>query len=156
MSKDYDNMGPWSVQQEKFGKAFIKAIARWQTKVYEFTNGRLWSTFLGAPCAILTTTGRKSGLTRKTPLLYLKDGDNVVMVASQGGFSTLPMWYLNIIATPQVTVQIGAEVKTMSAREATDDEKELLWPKLDELYDGYKEYRARTRGVRDIPIIIFT
>ena len=75
MTKDYDNMGPWSAKQEKIGKAFIKKIAHWQTAVYEKTNGRLWDKFLGVPCAILTTTGRKSGIERKTPLLYLEDAE---------------------------------------------------------------------------------
>lgn len=156
MTKDYESMGPWSAKQEKFGKFFIKKIGRWQTKVYELSNGRLWSTFLGAPCAILTTTGRKSGIKRKTPLLYLRQGEKVVMVASQGGFSTLPMWYLNIKSQPEVSIQIGANKQTMLAAQASDSEKEELWPQLDTIYEGYKEYRARTKGVRDIPIIIFS
>lgn len=147
---------PWTAKQEKFGKLFIKKIARWQTKVYELTGGKLWHTFLGAPCAILTTTGRKSGQQRKTPLLFLLDGDSVVMAASQGGFSTLPAWYLNIKSSPDVQIQIGANKRNMLAREASESEKERLWPMLDEIYDGYAEYRARTQGVRDIPILIFT
>lgn len=154
--KDYDSMKPWSAGQERFGKWFIKRIGKYQVKVYELTGGRVWNRFLGAPCAILTTTGRKTGLPRKTPLLYMRDGDNVVMVASQGGFSTEPFWYKNICANPVVQIQIGAEKRTMTAREATDDEKTQLWPKLDAIYEGYKEYRARTRGIRDIPILIFS
>ena len=78
------------------------------------------------------------------------------MVASQGGFSTLPMWYLNIIANPEVNIQIKASKRKMHGRVATDEEKQRLWPMLDGIYEGYQEYRARTRGVRDIPIIIFT
>ncbi|MCK5880901.1 MAG: nitroreductase family deazaflavin-dependent oxidoreductase [Sinobacterium sp.] len=156
MPKDLGNIKPWSSKQEKFGKAFIKKIAGWQVKVYELTNGRLWNTFLGAPCAVLTTTGRKSGLERKTPLLYLRDGNSVIMAASQGGFSSLPMWYLNIVASPRVSIQIGSEKRLMFAREASEQEKLRLWPMLDEIYDGYAEYRARTKGVRDIPILIFT
>lgn len=155
-NKDYKNMQPWSAKQEKFGKFFIKKIGKWQTKVYELTNGRLWNKFLGVPCAILTTTGKKTGLPRKTPLLYLSYGKNVVMVASQGGFSTLPFWYRNLKANPVATVQIKSTKRVMTAREATQSEKEELWPLLDGIYEGYKEYRARTRGVRDIPIMIFS
>ncbi|NRA41796.1 MAG: nitroreductase family deazaflavin-dependent oxidoreductase [Pseudomonadales bacterium] len=147
---------PWSAGQEKFGKRFIKRIGKWQTFVYEKTNGKLWNTFLGAPCAILTTIGRKSGEPRKTPLLYMREGNDVVMVASQGGFSTMPLWYRNIQANPEVSIQIGAEKRQMRAREASESEKTLLWPKLDAIYEGYKEYRARTEGIRDIPILIFS
>jgi len=153
--KDYDSLGPWSDKQERFGKFFIKKIGKWQTKVYEATDGKLWNTFLGAPCAILTTTGRKSGEPRKTPLLYLEQDGEVVMVASQGGFSTLPLWYRNIQSKPEVEVQIKAYKRKMRAREASEAEKAELWPKLETVYEGYKEYRARTRGVRDIPILIF-
>ncbi len=155
MSKNYDDLGPWSATQERFGKWIIKKISKYQVKVYELTNGKLWNTFLGAPCAILTTKGAKTGLLRKTPLLYLIDGNNIVLVASQGGFSTLPFWYRNIQKDPNVTIQIGSDKHSVTAREATLEEKEALWPKLDEMYEGYKEYRARTRGVRDIPILLF-
>lgn len=154
--KDYASMQAWTEKEEKFGKKFIKKIAKWQTKVFEISGGRLWNTFLGCPCAILTTTGAKSGLERKTPLLYLEDGNNIVMVASTGGFSKDPFWYKNICNKPQVFVQIKSEKKAMIAREATADEREDLWPKLDAIYDGYQEYRARTRGIREIPIMIFS
>ncbi len=154
--KDYESMGPWTASQERFGKWIIKKVGKSQASVYELTGGRLWNKFLGADCAVLTTIGNKSGLPRKTPLLYLINNDNIVMVASQGGFSTLPLWYKNLCANPEAIVQIGSVKRTMIARTATDEEKTELWPKLDEIYDGYKEYRARTRGVRDIPIVIFS
>jgi deazaflavin-dependent oxidoreductase (nitroreductase family) len=147
---------PWSKRQEKFGKAFIKKIARLQTFVYERSHGRIWHTFLGAPCAILSTRGRKTGELRKTPLLFIHDGQDVVMAASQGGFSSLPMWYLNLKANPSVSIQVGAVKRSMVAREAETAEKARLWPLLDEIYSGYAEYRERTHGIRDIPIIIFS
>ena len=156
MAKDYDKLGPWTAGQEKFGKFFIKRVGKWQTFVYELTGGRIWKTFLGAPVAILTTTGHKTGEKRKTPLLYLRDEDNVIMAASQGGFSTEPFWYKNICANPEVEIQIGNSKNTMIARHATTEEKADLWPKLDAVYAGYQEYRARTRGIRDIPILIFS
>ena len=155
-SKNYDDIGPWSDRQERFGKWLIKKIGKAQTFVYEKTGGRLWNRFLGAPCAILTTTGKKTGLPRKTPLLYMEQGDEVIMVASQGGFSTEPFWYKNIKANPVVQIQIGNRKRTMVARTATEQEAEQLWPKLDAIYEGYKEYRARTRGIRIIPILIFS
>jgi deazaflavin-dependent oxidoreductase (nitroreductase family) len=150
------SFAPWSEKQERMGKFIIKKIGKWQTAVYEATGGRLWNKFLGAQVAILTTIGRKSGEIRKTPLLYLEQDDDVIMVASQGGFSTEPFWYKNTQANPEVQVQIGRNKRSMIARKATDEEARQLWPQLDAIYAGYAEYRARTRNVRTIPIIIFS
>ena len=122
MAKDYENLGAWSPLQERFGKWFIKKIGKWQTTVYEMTGGRIWNTFLGCQVAILTTTGRKTGSPRKTPLLFLERDSQVIMVASQGGFSTEPFWYKNICSNPQVSIQIGSSRRVMYARDATDDE----------------------------------
>ena len=131
-------------------------MGRWQTAVYELTGGRLWNTFLGGPVAILTVTGRKTGRVRKIPLLYLKQGDDVVMTASKGGMSKLPVWYHNVVAADTVDIQVGAEKKTYRMREATPEEEIDLWPQLEAMYPDYKEYRARTEGVRSIPILIFS
>lgn len=147
---------PYTPAQERFGEWFIKTLGRMQVWVYEKSDGRLWNTFLKAPCAILTTTGRKSGEPRKTPLLYMEDGDQVVMVASKGGMSRAPLWYRNIQANPRVCIQIGARRRDMEAREATPDEEIRLWPMLQAIYPGYAEYRARCEGVRHIPILIFS
>lgn len=147
---------PYSARQEKFGEWFIKKIGAMQVWVYEKTHGKLWNTFLGGPVAILTTMGRKSGEPRKTPLLYLEVGDEVVMVASKGGMSKAPLWYLNIQANPEVQIQIGGRKRTMVARHATESEEAMLWPKLDAMYSGYVEYRARCEGVRKIPVLVFS
>ena len=108
-----ENFKPYTQGQERFGEWFIKNVGRWQTRVYEATGGRVWNRFLGVQCAILTTTGRKSGQPRKTPLLYLRQGDQVVMVASKGGMTTLPAWYGNLRANPHVEIQIGSEKRRM-------------------------------------------
>jgi F420H(2)-dependent quinone reductase len=147
---------PYTQQQEKFGTWLINKLGRWQTAVYELTGGRLWNTFLGGPVAILTTVGRKSGVLRKIPLLYLKHGDDVVMTASKGGMSTLPAWYHNVVAAATVDIQIGSEKKTYRMREATAQEEKTLWPLLEAMYPDYKEYRVRTAGVRHIPVLIFS
>ncbi|MBK6509833.1 MAG: nitroreductase family deazaflavin-dependent oxidoreductase [Haliea sp.] len=99
---------PYTQKQEKFGSWIISKVGRWQTTVYELTGGRLWNTFLGGPVAILTTVGRKSGQVRKVPLLYLRHGDEVVMTASKGGMSKLPIWYFNVVAADTVDIQIGS------------------------------------------------
>jgi deazaflavin-dependent oxidoreductase (nitroreductase family) len=151
-----DSIQPFTQKQEKFGSWIISKVGRWQTTVYELTGGRLWNTFLGGPVAILTTVGRKTGATRKVPLLFLRHGDNVVMTASKGGMSKLPVWYHNVVAADTVDIQIGSEKKTYRMREASVEEEATLWPLLDEMYPDYKDYRARTEGVRTIPVLIFS
>lgn len=147
---------PYSEKQEKIGSWIISRIGRWQVCVYELTGGRLWNKFLGSPVAILTTIGRKTGQVRKIPLLYLMQGEQVVMTASKGGMSKLPLWYFNVAAQPQVEIQIGAVKKSYTLREANAEEEALLWPQLEAMYKDYKEYRARTAGVRVIPVLIFS
>ena len=150
------NIQPYTPGQEKFGSWIISKVGRWQTTVYELTGGRVWNTFLGGPVAILTTVGRKSGAVRKVPLLFLKHGDTVVMTASKGGMSTLPVWYHNVVAADTVDIQIGSEKRTYRMREATTQEETTLWPLLEAMYPDYKEYRARTQGLRNIPVLIFS
>ena len=147
---------PYTQKQEKFGSWMINRVGRMQTAVYELTGGRLWNTFLGAPVAILTTVGRKTGKIRKTPLLFLRDGENIVMTASKGGMTKLPIWYHNVKAAPSVHIQVGSEKKEYTMREATPEEERDLWPKLEAMYEDYKEYRARTEGIRTIPVLIFS
>ena len=149
------NIQRYTPKQEKFGSWIISKVGRWQTTVYELTGGRLWNTFLGGPVAILTTVGRKSGAVRKVPLLFLQHGDDVVMTASKGGMSTLPVWYHNVVAADTVDIQIGRDKKTYRMREANEQEEKTLWPLLEAMYPDYKEYRARTEGVRKIPVLIF-
>jgi deazaflavin-dependent oxidoreductase (nitroreductase family) len=146
---------PYSAKQEKIANWVMRQLARWQAPVYELSGGRLWRTFMGVPVAILTTVGRKSGKLRKTPLLYLRDGERIVMTASKAGTSTLPAWYFNAKAAGRVQIQIGADKRDYYVREASLEEERKLWPKLDAIYPDYRQYRARTEGVRRIPILIF-
>jgi deazaflavin-dependent oxidoreductase (nitroreductase family) len=145
---------PYSAGQEKFGKGFIKNFGALQVFVYRLTGGRLMNTFLGVKVAILGHYGRKSGQLRRTPLLYLADGENVLMAASCGGFSKAPQWQHNLDANPQAEVQIGSVNRQMLARRATEIEEAHYWPQLIALYPGFEEYRARVDGVRQIPLYI--
>lgn len=151
-----DTIKPYTEGQEKFGTWMINRVGRWQTTVYELTGGRLWNKFLGAPVAILTTVGRKTGKIRKVPLLYLMRGDEVVMTASKGGMSRLPVWYFNVKAADTVDIQIGRRKQSYTMREATEEEEAELWPQLEDMYPDYREYRARTENVRRIPVLIFS
>lgn len=131
----------------------IKWMSRAQTWIFKKTNGRLGDKFLrGAEVGILTTTGRKTGEKRDSPLLFLQEGKRIVLVASQGGRATNPMWYLNLKADPSVSFQTKHEVLVLTAREATDAERDEYWPKLDAMYPDFVNYRSYTD--RKIPIVI--
>ncbi len=151
-----DPTQPFTPGQEKFGSWLIARLGRWQASVYELTGGRVWNTFLGGPVAVLTVVGRKTGNVRKVPLLYLKQGEEVVMTASKGGMSKLPVWYRNVVAADTVDIQIGSDKKTYRMREASAEEEGQLWPQLEDMYPEYKDYRARVEGVRNIPVLIFS
>lgn len=138
----------------------IKWMSRLNVWAFKATGGRLGSKWRGGsnrfsappPVGILTTIGRKSGEARESPLLYLREGDRVVLVASQGGRATHPMWYRNIQANPRVSFRIKNEVLSLVARDATDDERQRYWPRLDGIYPDFANYRSYTS--RKIPILI--
>ena len=107
-----------------FTDFFIKWMSRLNTFMYRRGGGEgLGSTFQNIPVALLTTTGRKSGQPRVSPLYFLRDGDRVIVAASKGGSAKNPMWYLNLKANPEVSVQIKREVLDLTARDATDEER---------------------------------
>ena len=134
-------------------KIIIKWMSRINTWAYKATSGKVGGKFLkGAPVALLTTTGRKTGESRVSPLLYLREGNRVILVASQGGAATNPMWYLNLKANPKVTVQIKDEVLTLTARDATESERAEYWPKLTAMYSSFDDYQSWTDRV--IPVVI--
>lgn len=134
-------------------KLIIKWMSRANAFVYKKTDGKLGGKFLkGAAVALLTTTGRKTGEPRVSPLLYLRDGDRVVLVASQGGAAKNPMWYLNLKANPKVSIQIKDEVLDLTARDATEAERAEYWPKLVEMYSSFDDYQSWTDRV--IPVVI--
>jgi F420H(2)-dependent quinone reductase len=143
----------------KYTVDIIKWMSKTNVKLYRATGGRLggkWrvgSAFpWGIPVCLLTTTGRKSGQPRISPLLFLEDGDRVILVASQGGLPKNPMWYLNIRANPEVTIQIKSRIRTMRARVATDEERAELWPRLVDMYADFDNYQSWTD--RQIPVVI--
>lgn len=125
------------------------------TLVYRATGGRLGHTLpgIGGQMLLLDHVGAKSGALRTSPLLYVRDGENVFVIASKGGFPRNPAWFHNLKAHPDTTAQIGAERRPVHARLATPKERERLWPRAVETYRGYADYQARSRG-REIPIVI--
>jgi deazaflavin-dependent oxidoreductase (nitroreductase family) len=112
-------------------------------------EGYLWN---GAPTLLLTTTGRSSGVARTTALIFGRDGERYLLVASQGGADHHPQWYLNLVAHPDVQVQVRADRFQARARTATAEEKSRLWPVMTAVWPAYDEYQRKT--TRDIPLVI--
>src|ERR1700733_1365438 len=106
---------------------FIKWMAKGNTWIYKVSGGKLGGTFQKAPVALLTTIGRKSGEPRVSPLLYLREGNRVILVASRGGSDKHPLWYLNLKANPKVSVQIKDEGLQMQARAQNVRERKRCW-----------------------------
>ena len=131
----------------------IKWMSRANTWLYKKTGGKIGGKFLqGAPVALLTTTGRKTGEPRVSPLLYLREANRIVLVASKGGSASNPMWYLNLKANPAVSVQIKDEVLHLTARDATEAEPPQYWPRLLQIYSSFDDYQSWTDRV--IPVVI--
>jgi F420H(2)-dependent quinone reductase len=125
------------------------------TALYRASGGRLGHTIPGVPgkMLLLDHVGAKSGTKRTSPLLYVRDGDDVVVVASKGGFPKHPAWHHNLVANPDTTVQIGSHHLKVRARVAKPDERDRLWKLAVKAYRGYEDYAARSKG-REIPLVI--
>jgi len=123
------------------------------TVVYRATGGVVGHRFPGAPpMLLLDHVGARSGTKRTTPLVYVEDGDDVVLVASKGGHPRHPAWFHNLRANPNATVQIGSERRAVTARVATAAERSRLWPMAVDTYGGYAGYQERTD--REIPLVV--
>jgi deazaflavin-dependent oxidoreductase (nitroreductase family) len=123
------------------------------TLMYRLTGGRIGHRIPGlAPMLLLDHVGAKSGTPRTTPLLYVEDPPNAVIVASKGGFPKHPAWFHNLRANPDTTIQIGPERRRVRARVAAPQERERLWPMAVAAYSGYTDYQERTD--REIPLVI--
>ena len=131
-----------------------KALFALNTWLYRRTGGRLGSRVRGAPVLLLDHVGRKSGTTRTAPVLYLEDGADLVVVASRGGSDAMPAWFHNLMANPATTVQVRSERRSVLARQASDEERARLWPRLVEMYRDYDAYQRRTE--RQIPVVILS
>lgn len=114
-------------------------------------DGQLWR---GVPTLLLTVTGRSSGATRRTALIYAVDGDDVIVVASKGGADEHPQWYFNLQADPDVRVQVGPRRYAATARTPGPDERDSLWALAAAVFPTYQEYRAPT--AREIPVVVLS
>jgi deazaflavin-dependent oxidoreductase (nitroreductase family) len=126
----------------------------WNNKLMEefrANGGKVTGQFEGAPLLLLTTTGAKSGRPYTTPVMYLPDGDLVVVFASKGGAPTNPDWYHNLLANPHVTVEVGTDSYEADAKVLTGEERDRLYARQAEAYPGFAEYQEKTQRV--IPVV---
>lgn len=123
-------------------------------RLYQETGGEEGYLWNGAPTLLLTTTGRRSGQPRTTPLIFGRDGDDYVIVGSVGGMPNHPAWYLNLEADPAATIQVKDETIDVVARTASPEEKPRLWALMNEVWPNYETYQSRTERV--IPVVVLS
>jgi deazaflavin-dependent oxidoreductase (nitroreductase family) len=135
-----------------FWRAFMKVGTRGHIALYRASGGRIAGKAWGLPILLLTTTGRKTGKQRTTPLCYLPDGDRFVVIASNGGMDWYPAWWLNLAHAPEGTAETGRDRVAVRMHEAVGEERERLWAEITTIAPGYLKYEARTK--RRIPLAI--
>jgi len=133
------------------GKSIARAFLRTAVWLYRRSGGRIGGKMRGVPLLLLTTTGRRSGRAWTVPLMYAPDGDGWVLIASNGGSRRHPAWYLNLRAHPDASIQIGRDVRPVTASDATGADRDRLWRVMAGLYSGYDEYTKKTD--RAIPVV---
>jgi deazaflavin-dependent oxidoreductase (nitroreductase family) len=131
----------------------LRRMMAGHTAVYRASGGRIGHRVPGfAPSLLLDHVGARSGAERTSPLVYGEDGENLILVASKGGYPKNPGWFHNLMANPETTVQVGSRRRPVHARVATPEERERLWPLMVGVYGGYEDYRRRTD--REIPLVV--
>ena len=128
---------------DDFNKAVIEE--------FRANNGKVGGHFEGAPVLLLTATGAKSGQQRTTPVMYLPDGDRMVIFASKAGADTNPGWFHNLVANPSATVEVGGDTVEVKALVTEGEERERLFRKQAELYPQFADYEKKTTRV--IPVV---
>lgn len=119
---------------------------------FRATNGQVTGQFAGRPLLLLTSTGAKSGQPRTMPLVYSKDGDNLVIIASKGGADTNPDWYYNLVANPEATIELPGETFQVRARETAGEERRRLYDAQAAQMPTFADYEKKT--TREIPLFV--
>jgi deazaflavin-dependent oxidoreductase (nitroreductase family) len=131
----------------------LRRLMGGHTTAYRLSHGLIGHRFPGAPpMLLLDHVGARSGVKRTSPLVYGRDGDDLVLVASKGGYPQNPAWLHNLRANPDTRVQVGSQVRNVRARVAEGSERERLWKLMVGVYAGYDGYRKRTE--REIPVVV--
>jgi deazaflavin-dependent oxidoreductase (nitroreductase family) len=134
------------------GTAGLRAVGKLNVPLYRASGGRIGGRLNRAPILLLTTTGRRSGQPRTAPVLYLRRGDDLVVIGSNAGNAKTPAWSLNLQADPDAEVEIGRRRHGVRARVAEGAEREELWRAMNEQYAGFDDYATRTS--RDIELFV--
>jgi len=130
----------------------LKAAGRFHIPLYRASRGRLFGQMDRAPVLLLTTVGRRSGRPRTVPVVYLADGERLIVIGSNAGHTKAPAWSLNLEANPVAEVELGSERRNVQARIAEGEERAELWRKVNEMYSGFDDYSART--TREIRLFV--
>lgn len=134
------------------GGRALRTIGMLNVPVYRATKGRLGGTVAGAPVLLLTTTGRRSGATRTAPVLYLREGERLVVIGSNAGNARAPAWSLNLKANPDAEVEVRGRRQAVRAHIASEPERSELWRAMNEQYAGFDDYQRNTS--RDITVFV--
>ena len=138
--------------REALFRKTLRALGAAHRVLYRASGGRAGGRVWNLSILLLTTTGRRSGKARTTPLCFHRDGETLVVVASNGGMDRFPNWWLNLVAEPRAEVLVGRESRAVVARRATPEEHARLWAAITAIAPGYLRYRARTE--REIPLVL--
>jgi deazaflavin-dependent oxidoreductase (nitroreductase family) len=130
----------------------LKAFGKLNVPLYRASRGRLFGQLDRAPVLLLTTVGRRSGQPRTAPLVYLADGERLIVIGSNAGHETAPAWSLNLEANPDAEVELGSDRRKVRARVAAGEERAELWRKVNDMYSGFDDYNART--TREIRLFV--
>src|SRR5438552_5464821 len=132
-------------------RAGMRLVAAVHEFWYRLTDGWIGSNVMGTPVLLLTTTGRKTGRRHSTPLVYLEEGDEIIIIASNNGSDRDPQWWLNLKANPAAVIQVRNKRRKMHAEAAQGEERARLWATITSRYGQYKQYERRTS--REIPVV---
>jgi deazaflavin-dependent oxidoreductase (nitroreductase family) len=134
--------------------SFQRLATNFHVWLYQTTGGRIGHYLGNVPVLLLTTTGRKTGKQHITPLTYATDGENIILIASNGGSLNHPSWWLNLQAHPETMIQVGNKKLQLKASEAPDEDRSRLWKKAEQIYPGYARYQQKTP--RKIPVVVLS
>ena len=132
----------------------LKLFSKLHVFLYKASGGRIGGRFKAAPVLLLTTTGRKTGKRRTTPLLYGEDAGRYVIVASVGGAPKHPAWYLNLSGNAAASIEVDRRTLPVNAETAPAEQRARLWTLMTQVYPGYDAYQTKTS--REIPVVVLT
>lgn len=134
----------WSRFSSALPDAWLRRIGKLNVPVYKLTRGRFMGRIGRAPVLLLTTTGRRSGEPRTAPVVFIRDGEALIVIGSNAGNARVPAWALNLRAHPDAEVQVGGERRRVRARVSEGSERERLWTLVNDDYAGFEDYKQLT------------